>query len=305
MSCAVPILFLTFNRPEHTRRTLARIRAAAPARLYVHCDGARDGKPGEAEQVKMVRQIIETGIDWDCEVKTLYREQNFGLRAGVYDALNWFFQAEPFGIVLEDDCLPDLSFFDFCAGLLQRYADNEQIMHIGCSNLAERYTADMEESYVFSKFSFVWGWASWRRAWQRMSLELDGLEQFEAEGNIQNFIGDRAAQAYMLDKFRVTQRRENNSWAYAWFYSILKNNGLCVVPTLNLVQNTGVGDESATNTKGANKSAAIEAKSLRFPLRHPTDFTVNPDLEKRFFYTSQKTRFRLLIWFMLKKSGLR
>ncbi|MEI6409428.1 MAG: nucleotide-diphospho-sugar transferase [Bacteroidota bacterium] len=305
MSTTVPILFLVFNRPEHTRRTLERIRAAAPTRLYVHCDGPRADKPGEATRVAEVREIIGNGVDWNCTVKTLYRDTNFGLRAGVYDAINWFFREEPFGIVLEDDCLPDLSFFPFCAELLERYADNEQVMHIGCSNLAERFTANRTESYLFSRFSFVWGWASWRRAWQRMSVNLDGLEEYKAQHCVQDFISDRAAQTYMLDKFQVTARKENNSWAYAWFYSILKNKGLCIVPSVNLIQNTGVGAEDATHTTGSNKSAMRKAQTMQFPLRHPGGFTIDPILEKHFFYTSQKTRLRLRLWYLLKQLGLR
>lgn len=305
MSATVPILFLSFNRPEHTRRTLDRIRAAAPARLYVHCDGPRRDKPGETERVAAVREIIRNGVDWDCSVKTLYRDTNFGLRAGVYDAISWFFREEPFGVVLEDDCLPDLSFFPFCAELLERYADHPQIMHIGCSNLAERFTAKQADSYVFSRFSFVWGWASWRRAWERMSVDLEDLEAYTAQHRVQEFISDPAAQAYILNKFQVTRRKENNSWAYAWFYSILKNNGLCIVPSINLIQNTGVGEVGATHTTTSNKSAMLEAKTMQFPLRHPNDFAVDPLLEKHFFYTSQKTRFRLLLWDGMKRLGLR
>lgn len=301
MACHVPVLFLVFNRPHHTRVTLNRIRLAAPARLYVHCDGPRAHKAGEAEQVAAVRAIIREGVDWDCRVEYLFRDQNVGLRDGLFGALNWFFEAEPHGIVLEDDCVPDLSFFSFCEELLLLYRDDEQIMHIGGSNLAAQYTATKPASYVFSRFSFVWGWASWRRAWQRMSLNLNGLDEFEQERRIRDFIAVPLAQTYMLDKFRVTQQRKNNSWAYAWFYSILKNNGLCIVPKVNLVQNVGVGEEGATNTTGRNETARKRAGSLSFPLIHPSDRNVDQELEKHFFYTSQKKRFRLWLWGMLRK----
>jgi len=296
MSCNTPVLLLVFNRPHHTRVTLDRIRLAAPARMYVHCDGPRGDKPGETDQVEAVRSLIRQGIDWDCKVEYLFREQNIGLRDGLYGALNWFFETEPYGIILEDDCVPDLSFFSFCEELLLRYQDDEQIMHIGGSNLAERYTATKPASYMFSRFSFVWGWASWRRAWQSMSLNLNGLEEFEASGYIRDFMPVPMAQVYMLDKFRVTQQRKNNSWAYAWFYSILKNNGLCIVPKTNLVQNVGVGEEGATNTTGRNETARKKSGNLQFPLIHPPDRSVDMELEKHFFYTSQKKRFRLLLW---------
>ena len=305
MSCQVPVLFLVFNRPEHTRASLQRIRAAQPVRLYVHCDAARPQVAGEAEKVAAVRAEIQNTIDWPCEVKTLYRTENHGLRNGVSGALNWFFEQEPYGIVLEDDCVPDLTFFPFCAELLERYNDDEQIMHIGCSNLAEARTEGLDSSYVFSRFSFVWGWAGWRRAWKKMSIDLEGLDEFERSGAIGNFIDDRQAQAYMLDKFRVTRRRENNSWAYAWFYSILKNNGLCIVPCVNLIQNTGVGEEGATNTTRQNEPARRPARQMIFPLRHPENRAPHPELEREFFHVSQKSRFRLFLWYGLRSLGLR
>lgn len=305
MPCQVPVLFLVFNRPQHTRAVLERIRQARPLKLYVHSDGARPHISGETEKVMEVRAVLQKKIDWGCEVKTLYRNENQGLRNGVQDALNWFFKSEPCGIVLEDDCVPDPSFFPFCEEILEYYKDDPQVMHIGCSNLAEDDTGGLQESYVFSRFSFVWGWAGWRRAWEKMSPDLEGLEEFERMGAIRQLVDDPKAQAYMLDKFHVTQCRENNSWAYAWFYSILRNNGLCIVPKANLIQNVGVGEEGATNTTGRNEQAKRQASSISFPLVHPQNRKPNPALEQQFFYLSQKSRLRLWIWYLLKMIGLR
>jgi hypothetical protein len=305
MGCNVPVLFLTFNRPLHTRVVLDRIREARPPRLYVHCDGPRANIPGESKKVAEVQAIIAEGVDWDCTLIPLFRTDNMGLREGVFNALNWFFEQEPMGIVLEDDCVPDLTFFRFCEELLEYYKDDEQIMHIGCSNLAEDRTAGMTSSYLHSRFSFVWGWASWRRAWQKMSIDLEGLEVYEQSAAIKNFVEDPKAQTYMLDKFHVTRARKNNSWAYAWFFSILKNNGLCIVPKVNLVQNTGVGVPGATHTKGQNEKAMIPSRSIDFPLVHPTERNPDPILEQLFFYVSQKSRFRLWIWYLMKSLGLR
>ncbi|MCC7246212.1 MAG: hypothetical protein IT269_11075 [Saprospiraceae bacterium] len=299
-----PVLLLLFNRPEHTRKVMERLRMAAPARVYIHADGPRAGKPGEAQKTEAVRQVVAEQIDWPCDVKTLFRSENMGLRNGVKNALDWFFEQEPYGVVIEDDCMPDLSFFTLCDDLLMRYAHDERIMHIGGSNLAEAYTKNMSDSYVFTRFSFVWGWASWRRAWQKMNIDLEGLADFEQSGGIKMLTNDPLAQFYMLNKFRVTQRRENNSWAYAWFYSILKNHGLCIVPTLNLVQNTGVGEADATHTRGANDSARLEAHTLTFPLKHPDIQEPVPALENHFFYTSQKKQWRLWLWYFLKKMNL-
>jgi hypothetical protein len=298
--CSTPILLLLFNRPKHTEAVINQLRELRPSTLFVHCDGARASAPGEAEKVAEL-----TKIDWPCEIKTLFRDQNAGLRAGVFGALNWFFESVEQGIILEDDCLPDPTFFPFCETLLERYALEEKVMHIGGSNVAESLSRDLPSSYFFSQFSFVWGWATWRRAWAKMSLDLDGFEDFVQKKRIQSLSSKRMAQAYMLDKFRATKARENNSWAYAWAYSVLKNNGLSIVPSLNLVQNTGIGEAEATHTKEANPLAKIRASKLSFPIIHPSQLERPEGLDQEIFYLAQKSRIRLTLWFLLQKFGLR
>lgn len=302
ITCSEAVLFLVFNRPGHTQASLERLREVKPPRLYVHCDGPRKNAVSDVAKIAAVRQIITNGIDWPCAVYTLFRETNLGLRQGVFGAISWFFEAEERGIILEDDCVPDLSFFPFCSELLEKYRDDESIMHIGGSNLVEDFTVTLPSSYVFSRFSLVWGWAGWRRAWQKMTLNLDGLDTFQ---HIEDFIPGRMAQEYMLDKFKTTREGRNNSWAYAWFYSILINNGLCIIPSRNLVQNTGVGEEGATNTTQTNKAATRKAGAMIFPLRHPQQKTPDPALERRFFFATQKRRVRLWLWYLLRRLGLR
>ncbi|MDX1912693.1 MAG: hypothetical protein SFV22_14475 [Saprospiraceae bacterium] len=299
-----PVLLLLFNRPQHTAAVLDRLRSIRPVQVFVHCDGPRTDRPGEREKVEAVRREVEK-IDWPCTVQTLYRDENSGLRNGVSQALDWFFSTVEQGIVLEDDCLPDPSFFPFCAELLEKYAAEPRVLHIGGSNVAESRTKAMPDSYFFSSFAFVWGWASWRRAWQHMSLQLEGLDEFEQSVGVGNISSDRMAQVYLLDKFQATRAGKNNSWAYAWFYSIVRSGGLCVVPGKNLVQNTGIGDASATHTTGANPTAGLRAVGMAFPLKHPARIERQPELDREIFYFAQKSRVRLILWFLLKKIGLR
>ncbi len=303
-TCDVPVLLLFFNRPDHARAVLERVRGVCPKRVYVHCDGPRAEVAGEAERVAEVRGLVQ-GIDWDCQVFTLFRGENMGLRNGVSNALDWFFGQEEMGIVLEDDCLPDLSFFPYCEALLKQYHNEPKVMHIAGSNLASAYTESNIESYFFSKFVFVWGWASWRRAWQKMSLDLDGLEAFAAQKRIVEITANPMAQAYLLDKFEVTRQKKNNSWAYAWLFSILQAGGMSLVPSKNLVQNTGIGEKGATHTGKKDARAAIRAGKLDFPLIHPKSKHVRPWLDQELFYLSQKSRWRLVLWYMLKKAGMR
>ncbi len=306
-----PILLLVFNRPGPTAAVVERLRQIRPKKLYLHADGPRPERPGEAEKVAAVRAELAK-IDWPCEIKRLFRDQNMGLKAGVFDALNWFFREEAQGIVLEDDNQPDPTFFPFCQTLLEQYAENEQVMHIGGLNLAEEETAGLASSFVFSKFALVWGWASWRRAWEKMRLDFEGLDEFLAppspkatagkagKTGIAQLCPDSLAQAYMADKFLTTRAGKTNSWAYAWQYSVLKNKGLCIVPRVNLVQNVGVGEADATNTSSKNLAAVRPARAIEFPLHAPETQVPDGRLEAKFFYAHQKNRLALWRWHLLK-----
>jgi hypothetical protein len=291
---------LFFNRPDHAAAVMSRVREARPPRVYAHVDGPRQGRDDDKLNTEACHMLVR-GIDWPCEVHMLFREQNMGLREGVGDALNWFFSREEYGIVLEDDCLPDSSFFPYCEELLLRYRNDERIMHITGSNVAEKHTAHLGESYFFSRFSLVWGWA----AWEKMSPALEGLGEFDEAGCIRALIPGHMAQTYMTDKFRVTSRKENNSWAYAWFYSILKNDGLCIIPKINLIENVGVGDIDATNTRARLRHQLVRAGSMPSPLHHPSTTDVDNELERQIFYHTQKQKWRLFIWYILRLTGLR
>ncbi len=285
---------------------LEQIRLAAPIRLYAHCDGPRPGSKADLKNVEAVHQLIERKGPGACtELRTLFRTENLGLRRGVYEALNWFFSQEEYGIILEDDCVPDLSFFTYCTELLDQYRDEKQVMHIAGSNLAETECRHISTSYLFSNLAFVWGWASWRRAWQQMQIDLDGLEVFERNNELERFLGDPVARHYLQDKFEETRAEKNNSWAYAWLYSIIQNEGLCIVPKVNLIQNRGIGGENATNTRKRNKRASLQAQAMEFPMVHPDRIQAHKHLELVFFYKTQKSRWRLKIWGLLRALGLR
>jgi hypothetical protein len=293
------ILLLFFNRPQHAAAVIERLRVIQPPVLYVHCDGPRTDREGEAELVAATRNTLES-IDWPCEIHTLFRTQNMGLRAGVREAITWFFTHVERGIILEDDCLPDPTFFRFCEELLEKYANSTNVWHIAGSNLAERYTEHTESSFVWSRFSLVWGWATWRRAWQHMRPDLEGLDEFERNHVIRQFLPDRMVQAYMLDKFRTTQQHRNHSWAYAWFYTILLHDGRCIIPTRNLIQNTGIGDAAATHTTTRDPRAILRARPMLFPLKYPIAHEPDIRLERQFFYHTQKRRWRLWLWTVLR-----
>lgn len=176
-----PILFIGFNRPETSRQVFAAIRSAEPTDLYVAIDGPRVGHSDEAARVAEVRAIFDD-VDWDCEVHTLFREDNVGCRLGVSGAINWFFENVEAGIILEDDCVPSSSFFGYCEELLDRFADDTRIMHIAGYNHRPDFVWDPDYSYFFSHYGYMWGWATWRRAWAFYDVELPHFDEIVAKG---------------------------------------------------------------------------------------------------------------------------
>lgn len=166
-----PVLFLVYKRPDTTRQVFEAIRQAKPPRLYIAADGPKKDLPEEAEKVKQVRDIVLSGVDWDCEVETLFRDENLGCKYGVSGGIDWFFENEEEGIILEDDTLPSQSFFWFCQELLERYKDDKRIMAISGDNFQNGIKRGAC-SYYFSRYNHIWGWASWRRAWGYYSVNM-------------------------------------------------------------------------------------------------------------------------------------
>lgn len=289
-----PVLIVAFNRAEKVQQVFNRVREVQPKQLFLSVDGARKHKPNEIEKVKAVQAIVKQ-VDWECEVKTLFRTENLGCRMGVSGGIDWFFEQVEYGIILEDDCVPDVSFFYFCEELLERYKNHERIMQISGSNLIPEKFSQYDTSYVFSNFALIWGWATWRRAWQKRDVDLKYFPSFVKENEVSRLINDRTGQRYILDKFKDTHLKINDSWAYAWFCNILHYDGLSILPTDNLIQNIGV-DEEATHTKGIGLGRYQKASAgVKFPLRHPTKVEkVSDKTAMEIFYVNYKPKH--LLW---------
>lgn len=269
-----PVLFLTFNRLDTTKKVFEVIKQVKPPKLYLASDGARVNKSGEKEIVESVRNFLLNNIDWQCEVKTLFREQNLGCGKAVSSAINWFFENEEMGIILEDDCLPSISFFRFCDELLIRYKDDERIMHISGDNFQDGISRG-DGSYYFSQISHVWGWAAWRRAWKLYDFEMKSLNKFINYKIYKNVWKQNKVRKYWLKQFKKVSLGKINTWDYQWNYCLIVNNGLSVLPNINLVENIGFNSE-ATHTSNS-KLKMPSANEIKFPLTHP-QFLV-PDLE--------------------------
>jgi hypothetical protein len=267
------VLFLVFNRIETTEQVFAAIRQAKPPRLYVAADGAREDKPGEDLKVKAVREYVINEIDWDCEVKTLFRDKNLGCRYAVSGAITWFFENEERGIILEDDCLPNQSFFWFCEELLEKYKNNMEIWHIGGSNFQSRIMGQ-PESYYFSIFNHVWGWATWRNRWKFHDVELTDME----DDLFLSKIFKSSDLNYWKKIFRKVKIEKFDSWAYLWSFKMWEKGGLAVVPNLNMVSNIGYGRE-ATHTSKKNPILALKTYEMRDVI-HPEFVSQNIGADK-------------------------
>lgn len=249
MSFKTPILFLVFNRMDTTRQVFEKIRKIAPEKLYIASDGARKDKENEKQVVEEIRRYLLDSIDWQCEVKTLFREENLGCKYAVSGAITWFFQNEEMGIILEDDCLPTISFFRFCEECLNKYKNDERIMQVnGWTGIENNKIS--EKSYWFSKYTAIWGWASWRRAWSKYEIENKNFEKDFIK--IKENFNSTEEETYWYKIFKEYFNNKIDTWDYPWTFTVWKNNGMAIFPKLNMIQNIGMGHIEATHTKDKN-----------------------------------------------------
>ncbi len=263
-----PVLFVVYRRPHTTARVFEAIRAARPTRLYVAADGPRGERAGEAERCAEVRQIA-TAVDWPCELRTLFRPRNLGCRRAVSEAITWFFQSEAEGVILEDDCLPDASFFPFCAELLSRYRREPRVMCITGNNF-QRDMGDWPYSYYFSIFNHCWGWASWRRAWELFDAQLATFQALGGRRRLRQLSRVPGFVSYFTQQLAEVAAGRLDSWALVWTWSCWKEGGLTCTPRVNLVSNIGFG-EDATHTFSTPAGREFTARGrIEFPLLHPS-----------------------------------
>lgn len=275
-----PILFLVFNRPDLAARVFARIREARPARLFVAADGPRPAHPEDIQACRETRLLAER-VDWPCEVKTLFREKNLGCRLAISAAIIWFFEHVEEGIILEDDCLPDPSFFPYCAELLARYRNDERIATISGEGYPCRGRAG-NASYYFSAYQLIWGWATWRRAWRHYNPTLTAGSCLFDPVWLRRFLGNDYAAAVWRKLIADYHAGRIESWAYPWNFSCWANHGLCAVPAINMVANIGFS-AGATHTRDANSPLARRpVGAMTFPLRHPRRIRRNGKMEREY-----------------------
>lgn len=261
-----PILFLIFNRPDTTRVVFEQVKLVRPTKLFIAADAPRPHVAGEEEKCKEARSIV-TAIDWKCEVHTLFRKKNLGCGLAVSSAITWFFKQVEEGIILEDDCFPDLSFFYYCRQLLTTYRNNTKVMLIGGNNF-QNGIQHGQGSYYFTHYPEIWGWAAWRRTWELYDFRMTGLKEAFQSGKFKQVFKTSAETNYWYQKFVDTSLGRNNTWDYQLMFSILNSGGCAISPQVNLVKNIGL-ENNPTHHSLRDTSKELTTTAMIFPLVHP------------------------------------
>lgn len=276
-----PVVLIIFNRPGTTNHVFERIRQVRPRILLVVADGPRKDKADEPSLCRQARHIVEK-VDWPCEVMKNYSEANLGCGTRVATGLDWVFQQVDEAIILEDDCVPDLSFFRFSHELLDRYKYQDRIMQVSGSNfLFGRRSVTC--SYYFSRYSLCWGWATWRRAWRLFDFEMQSWLE-DPEQCLRRF-DNRSERAFWQRTWDSIAKGGLNVWAGRWALTCFNANGLSAAPTTNLVANVGFGSK-ATHTRSRLLAVRPAVGALRFPLVHPATIERNVQADE---YTARRT----------------
>jgi hypothetical protein len=291
MAFDTPILFLVFNRPATTKKVFERIREIKPSQLFVAADGPRPEKEGEREVCEEVRNIILQGVDWPCEVKTLFRNNNLGCGLAVSEGISWFFEHVEEGIILEDDTLPDPSFFNFCKPLLEKYRNDERIKMISGDNFQNGKWRG-EGSYYFSAYSHIWGWASWKRVWKEYDFKLSGFTIENIEVVLRYYFERKVVIEYWTKVFQQFKIEPVDTWDYQLVFSIWRNRGLTILPNKNLVSNIGFGEFSTHTSNSKDKTSNMPVGSI-IDIYHPGKVEINRKADLYFFgkYLGQKNFF--------------
>ena len=270
-----PVLFIIFNRLGTTQRVFKKIRQAKPTKLFIAADGNRNNSK-DLINCKNTRKIIKH-VDWPCQLHLLLRDKNLGCSKSIIYAINWFFEHVEEGIILEDDCLPDLSFFGFCKQMLERYRNNQNVMMInGVNYLDYKTKSTISSDYLFLNLYTVWGWATWKRAWKLFDFKMSALTNNtnSALNKIKSFLdNDYLYKKYMhhIPAFLLNgDEIKNGAWDVAWWYTCLINDGLCITPINNLISNIGGIDKC--NYSFPRKSINLNK------IKHPEKIEANKNL---------------------------
>ena len=278
----VPILLLIWKRPEHTKRVLGSIRKVAPERIYISSDGPIKNDKNNQRLVNFTRDEVLREINWECKVFTNFSKENQGCKLAVSRGIDWFFNNEDEGIILEEDCVPNIYFYKFCRVLLEKYRNDNRIWSI-CGNGYQNKNSSSGESYFFSKYVDVWGWATWKRCWKLYDKDIRSWEVNRSKNILKNIFEKRRELNFWKTIFdKLLYKGEPDTWDYQWQYACFINSGMSCMPYENLVENIGFGRE-ATHTLDIPITSKLDLNKIgkiKFPLKHPKIFLKSKDCDE-------------------------
>ncbi len=261
-----PVLFLVFNRPDTTQIVFDEIRKAQPAQLFVAADGPRNNQSTDYKLCNNTRDIIQQ-VDWDCKIFTRFQEENLGCKRAVSSAIDWFFSNVEEGIILEDDCVPNQSFFWFCEELLERYRDDLRVGQISGSNYGYK-NEDLKYDYFFSKYPQIWGWATWKSRWCKYDIEMSKFDEIITNGQLEH-IFMKSEFHKRVEIFQKTKKGLIDTWDYQWSLNLYLNRQYSLIPKFNLIKNIGFDRNDAVHTKGKNHYNNTTFDIPLVPKNHP------------------------------------
>ena len=294
-----PVTFIIFNRPDTTERVFAEIAKARPPKLLVVADGPRQNRAGEAEKCAATRAIIDR-VDWDCELLTNFSDHNLGCKLRVSSGIDWVFEQVEEAIILEDDCLPDPTFFRYSQELLEHYRHDQRIGLISGDNFQFGRRRN-DDSYYFSKYVHIWGWATWRDRWVgSYDVSMSKWTVIRDEGWLADMVGNTRETRSWHKIFERVHRGEIDTWDYQWVFANWVDRRVTVLPARNLISNIGFG-VNATHTTGASDLANLPLEPMSFPLKHPIGVVRN--VQADLFSESRCSRVPLLKRVFKKLTG--
>jgi hypothetical protein len=284
-----PVALIIFNRPDLTERVFAQIAKAKPAQLFIIADGPRPDRPGEAEKCQAARAVVDR-IDWNCEVLKNYSDVNLGCGHRPASGISWVFEHVERAIILEDDVIPNLTFFRFSEELLERYQDDERVMQL-CGHNYQLGQKHGPYSYYFSRRSICGGgWATWRRAWKHFDFQMKLWPTLRETSFLLDILEDKSLSDKWTKLFDTAYAGKPSSpaahtadyWDYQWTFALWSQSGLSICPNTTLVTNVGYREDGTHTRSPNNLWANLPSGDMEFPLRHPPYIVRNREADHFF-----------------------
>jgi hypothetical protein len=268
----IPILLIIYNRSQEYLPQVTVLRKIQPKEIYIYADGPKNTEV-DKRMCDNARATLLNLIDWECNIATYFKENNSGCGKGPYEAISWFFSQIDAGIILEDDCIPSISFFHFCKELLIKYKNDTRVWQISGTNRLGKYEDESDYSYLFSNYPSEWGWATWKRAWINYDYKISLWKDQSVRRNLSQIYYKSTWRTKLFSIFEETYANNENIswWDYQWLFTKNINSGLSIVPKINLVSNIGTGDNATHTTDAGNKFMNLEALELPDKLIHPNN----------------------------------